>query len=57
MTIEAILDAGLNRARIRDAVQALSPWQGVSGAVVWDSLGQNGREVRTATIGEVVRTR
>jgi branched-chain amino acid transport system substrate-binding protein len=57
MTIEAIRNAGLNRARIRDAVQALSPWQGVSGTIVWDTLGQNEREVRTATIGEVVRTR
>ena len=50
MTIEAIREAGLNRARIRDAVQALSPWTGVSGTIEWSSLGQNEREVRPATI-------
>jgi len=58
MTIEAIREAGLNRARIRDAVQALSPWTGVSGTIEWDSLGQNERDVHTATVdGGRVRPR
>jgi ABC-type branched-subunit amino acid transport system substrate-binding protein len=41
----AIRKAGLNRARIRDAVQALSPFQGVTGTIQWDALGQNQRPV------------
>jgi len=57
LTIEAIRTAGLNRARIRDAVQALSPWQGAAGAIEWNSLGQNEREVGTTTVGEAVRAR
>ena len=56
MTIEAIHEAGLNRARIRDALQALSPWQGVAGTIEWDSLGQNEREPGTTTVGEAVRS-
>lgn len=46
IVIAAIRKAGLNRARIRDAVQALSPFQGVTGAIQWDDLGQNQRAVR-----------
>jgi len=57
MTVEAIRKAGLNRARIRDALQALSPWHGVAGAIEWDSLGQNEREVGIMTVGESVRGR
>ena len=37
----AVREAGLNRARIRDAVRALAPWCGASGAVRWDPLGRN----------------
>jgi branched-chain amino acid transport system substrate-binding protein len=55
MTIEAIGAAGLNRARIRDAVEALSPWKGVSGTIEWNSLGQNQREVGMATVDGRVR--
>ncbi len=44
--VAAIRKAGLNRARIRDAVQALSPFQGVTGTIQWDGLGQNQRAVR-----------
>ncbi len=44
--VAAIRQAGLNRARIRDAVQALSPFQGVTGTIQWDDLGQNQRAVR-----------
>ncbi len=36
----AIRRAGLNRARIRDAVRALAPWTGVAGVVRWDALGR-----------------
>jgi ABC-type branched-subunit amino acid transport system substrate-binding protein len=58
VTIEAIREAGLNRARIRDAIEALSPWTGVSGTIEWNSLGQNEREVRPATIdGGRIRSR
>jgi ABC-type branched-subunit amino acid transport system substrate-binding protein len=58
MTIEAIREAGLNRARIRDALQALSPWTGVGGTIEWDSLGQNVRGVSAATVhGGQVRPR
>ena len=39
----AVRQAGLNRARIRDAVRALSPWAGSSGRVRWDPRGRNER--------------
>jgi branched-chain amino acid transport system substrate-binding protein len=41
LTVAAIRKAGLNRARIRDAVRALSPWQGVEGTVRWNARGRN----------------
>lgn len=45
----AIRRAGLNRARIRDAVRALAPWDGAAGAVRWDALGRNqGRRIALA---------
>lgn len=50
MLIEAIRKAGLDRALIRDALEELSPWTGISGPLEWDSLGQNRREVRLGTI-------
>ncbi|MGW8181447.1 MAG: ABC transporter substrate-binding protein, partial [bacterium] len=50
LLVEAIRKAGLNRARIRDAVRSLSPWQGFSGQIIWDPLGQNARPVRLATV-------
>ncbi|HEX9186613.1 MAG TPA: ABC transporter substrate-binding protein, partial [Vicinamibacteria bacterium] len=37
----AIRRAGLNRARVRDAVRALAPWTGASGAGRWDARGRN----------------
>jgi hypothetical protein len=40
----------LNRARIRDAVRELSGWQGASGVIRWDVLGQNERPVRLGVI-------
>ena len=39
--IAAIRRGGLNRARIRQAMRKLSPWQGITGAIRWDGTGQN----------------
>jgi branched-chain amino acid transport system substrate-binding protein len=50
MLIAAIDHAGLNRARIRDALEDLSPWSGEAGPIQWDALGQNQRAARLATI-------
>jgi len=52
LLIEAIRRAGPNRTRIRDALQTLPPWQGVTGTVQWDPTGQNVRPVVLATIKE-----
>ncbi|MHC4347985.1 MAG: ABC transporter substrate-binding protein [Planctomycetota bacterium] len=49
MLIAAIDDAGLNRARIRDALEELSPWRGEAGPIEWDPLGQNQRPAHLAT--------
>jgi ABC-type branched-subunit amino acid transport system substrate-binding protein len=49
LVVAALGKSGLNRARLRDALQALSPYQGVSGLVQWDALGRNTRTVRPAT--------
>ena len=46
---DAVSRAGLNRARIRDAVRELAPWRGVAGIVHWDALGRNERPVGLAT--------
>jgi ABC-type branched-subunit amino acid transport system substrate-binding protein len=50
LLIAAIERAGPNRALIRDAIEALSPWNGVSGEVRWNRFGQNEGTVRIATI-------
>jgi len=50
MLIAAIRKAGLNRARIRDAVAGLAPWTGVTGAVRWNGLGSNTRATWLGTI-------
>ena len=39
--VAAVKQAGLNRAKIRDAVRALAPYTGVTGAIDWDAFGQN----------------
>jgi branched-chain amino acid transport system substrate-binding protein len=52
LVIAAIRRAGLNRARIRDAVRELSPWDGVSGTILWDPVGQN---MRTVGLGSIRR--
>jgi branched-chain amino acid transport system substrate-binding protein len=48
----AISKAGLNRARIGDAVRELSPSSGVTGTMTWDRLGSNVRPVRLGTISD-----
>jgi branched-chain amino acid transport system substrate-binding protein len=45
IVIAAIRQAGLNRPRIRDAVQAISPAHGITGMIEWDAQGQNHRVV------------
>ncbi len=55
IVIAAIRKAGLNRARIRDAVRALSPYEGASGRIEWDPVGQNQRPVVLEAIGEEKR--
>jgi len=50
LLIAAIRQAGLNRARIRDAVRNLSPYEGVTGSINWDGLGSNCRPVGLGTI-------
>lgn len=59
LVVAAIRQAGLNRARIRDALATLSPWQGVTGTVHWDPTGQNDRPILLGTIagGRVVAKR
>lgn len=56
LLVAAVRKAGLNRARIRDAVEELSPFAGVTGPVKWDPLGSNTRAVPLGTIrdGRVV---
>jgi branched-chain amino acid transport system substrate-binding protein len=44
----ALRAAGLNRARLADALRALAPWRGAAGELRWDALGRNQREVRLA---------
>ncbi|MHC4177139.1 MAG: ABC transporter substrate-binding protein, partial [Planctomycetota bacterium] len=50
LLVAAIRKAGLNRARIRDAVEELSPWAGTTGTVKWDPLGANTRAAGLGTI-------
>jgi branched-chain amino acid transport system substrate-binding protein len=45
LLIEAIRRAGPNRARIRESLIQLSPWQGIAGRIEWDGTGQNMRRV------------
>jgi branched-chain amino acid transport system substrate-binding protein len=56
LLIAAVRHSGLNRARIRDALRVLSPWQGVSGTITWDAPGSNTRPVSLCAIrdGRVV---
>lgn len=57
LLVAAIRKAGLNRARIGDAIRELAPWPGAAGTIQWDNLGSNRRSVRLGTIqaGRIVR--
>lgn len=50
IVIAAIREAGLNRARIRDAIAAMAPYEGASGHIEWDEFGQNRRPPALAAI-------
>ena len=50
LLITAIRQAGLNRVLIRDRIKSLSPWQGITGSIQWDSLGSNSRSIKLGTI-------
>ena len=55
LLIDAIHTAGLNRARIHDALRELSPWCGVTGPITWDPTGHNHHAVGLGVIrrGEI----
>ncbi|HWQ53460.1 MAG TPA: ABC transporter substrate-binding protein [Bryobacteraceae bacterium] len=50
IVVAGIRKAGLNRARIRDALAALPPYEGASGRIEWDEFGQNRRPPVLAVI-------
>jgi ABC-type branched-subunit amino acid transport system substrate-binding protein len=50
LIVAGLRQAGANRARILDALRALSPWQGATGVHQWDATGRNMRPVGLATI-------
>jgi ABC-type branched-subunit amino acid transport system substrate-binding protein len=50
LLIIAIHKAGLNRTLICDKIRQLSPWYGVTGNLLWDSLGSNSRPIEIGTI-------
>jgi ABC-type branched-subunit amino acid transport system substrate-binding protein len=45
IVLAAIRTGGLNRPRIRDAVEPISPVHAVTGVIEWDAQGQNHRAV------------
>jgi ABC-type branched-subunit amino acid transport system substrate-binding protein len=45
LVVAAVRRAGLNRARIRDAVRDLAPWGGAGGQIRWNRLGRAQRPV------------
>ncbi len=57
LVVAAVRQAGLNRARIADAIRALAPWEGECGPILWDALGGNSRTVALGTVrdGSVAR--
>jgi ABC-type branched-subunit amino acid transport system substrate-binding protein len=48
--VAAIQEAGLDRAGIREAVAQLSPFQGTTGTITWDTFGSNTRPAALGTI-------
>ncbi len=55
LLIASIRKAGLNRARILDAMRAQSPYKGITGVIEWDALGQNRRAPRLVEISSIPR--
>jgi ABC-type branched-subunit amino acid transport system substrate-binding protein len=49
LTVRAITRAGLNRARIRSALQSAPPYQGASGPIQWNVFGRNERKLSVRT--------
>lgn len=43
LLLEAIRRAGSSRAGVRNALAAISPWQGIGGIISFDGTGQNSR--------------
>jgi branched-chain amino acid transport system substrate-binding protein len=54
IVVAAIRKAGLNRARIRDAIAQLGRYEGASGWIEWDEFGQNRRP---PMLGRIVQGR
>lgn len=52
LVVSAIREAGLNRARIRDAIAARPAFTGAGGRIEWDATGQNRRPPVLAVIHE-----
>jgi ABC-type branched-subunit amino acid transport system substrate-binding protein len=52
IVLAAIRTAGLNRPRIRDAVEAISPVHAATGVIEWDAQGQNHRAVSLRDISQ-----
>jgi len=50
IVIEAVRKAGLNRARIRDAVSDMSGFTGVAGKIAWDNGGGNLAKPQVVTV-------
>jgi branched-chain amino acid transport system substrate-binding protein len=51
LLVEAIRQAGPDRARVRAALAHLSPWPGIAGVIHFDGTGQNTRaDLRLATL-------
>lgn len=50
LLVQAIRRAGLDRQAIREEINKLSPWQGVTGTIHWDAQGSNTRAVGVGTL-------
>jgi len=56
LLLEAVRQAGPNRARVRDALIHLSPWHGLGGEIAFDGTGQNTRAALRGTTAAGART-
>ena len=50
LLVGAIRRGGLNRTKILDALNELSPWRGTAGILAWDALGRNARKVQLGVV-------